>query len=116
MQAAAAGALSLAERSYPTSEVRGNGLECQAATVQKQPGGDTLNPRSGAAAERSYPASKASGSREETPRVQDQGQPGEATSCPRLGAAAGRSHPRLRLRPGPGGATRGVVAAQHRRA
>ena len=32
MQAAAAGALSLAERSYPTSEVRGSGLECQAVT------------------------------------------------------------------------------------
>ena len=98
------------------SEVRGSGLEFQVALAQEWPRGATLCLRSGAAAERSYPASKASGSREETPRVQDQGQPGEATSCPRLGAAAGRSHPRLRLRPGPGGATRGVVAAQHRRA
>ena len=31
---AVAGALSAGERSYPMSEVRGNGLECQAAMAQ----------------------------------------------------------------------------------
>ena len=31
-----AGTLSMAERSYHTSEVRGSGLECQAATVQER--------------------------------------------------------------------------------
>ena len=72
-----AGALSVAERSYPTSEVRGSGLECQAATAQerlrgatlrrgqgRRLGGDTLSPRSGVAAERSYPASEVSGGQE----------------------------------------------------
>ena len=33
--AAVPGALRVAERSYPTSEVRGSGLECQAATAQE---------------------------------------------------------------------------------
>ena len=60
--------ISVAE-SYPTSEVRDSGPECQAATVQERPGGTTPRPRSGAKAERSYPASEVSGGCEETPRV-----------------------------------------------
>ena len=42
---------STAERSYPASEVRGIGQECQAATAQERPRGATLRPRSGASAE-----------------------------------------------------------------
>ena len=38
------------EMSYPRSEVRGSGLECQAVTAQEQLRGATLHPRSGAAA------------------------------------------------------------------
>ena len=44
--AARAGALSAAERSFPTSEVRGSGLECQAVMAQEQPRGATPRPRS----------------------------------------------------------------------
>ena len=87
-----AGTLSTSERSYPTSEVRGSGLECQAATAQKRPRVSTPRPRSVVAGRRhpasevrggswrSYPASEASGGWEETPRIH-----------PRSGAA-GRSH------------------------
>ena len=70
-----------AKRSYPTSEVRGSGRECQAATAQelrrvatqvrglgRRPGEATPRLRSGAAAQRSYPASKVrGGGREEIP-------------------------------------------------
>ena len=53
-------------------EVRGSGLECQAATVQERPRGATPHPRSGAAAEKSYPASEVrGGGREELPHVQE---------------------------------------------
>ena len=48
----------VAKRSYPTSEVRGSSLECQAALAQEQPRGATLHPRSGAVARRSHPTSK----------------------------------------------------------
>ena len=82
-----ADALSMAERSYPTSEVRGSGLECQAATAQEWPRGAPLCPRSGTADKRSYPASEVRGGREEPPHAQGQGWR-------------------------PGGATRGAVAAQ----
>ena len=58
--AAAARALSVAE-SYPTSEVRGSGLECQAATAQELPRGATPPPRSGVVAEKSYPVSEVKG-------------------------------------------------------
>ena len=76
------------------SEVRGSGLECQAATAQEQPRGATLHLRSGAAAERSYPASEVrGGGQEELPRVQGQWQPGGDTPRPRSGAAAKRSYP-----------------------
>ena len=47
-----------AGRSYPTSEVRGGGQECQAVTVQELPREATPCPRSGAAAKRSSPMSK----------------------------------------------------------
>ena len=43
-RAAATSAHSAAERSYPTSEVRDSGLECQAATAQEQPRGATSRP------------------------------------------------------------------------
>ena len=45
-----------AKRSCPTSEVRGSGRECQAATAQEGPrrATEVRSPRSGAAAERSY--------------------------------------------------------------
>ena len=59
-----AGALSAAKRSYPMSEVRGSGLECQAAMAQEQPRGATPHPRSGAA-----PKARGSG-REEQPHTQ----------------------------------------------
>ena len=52
---------STAERSYPASEVRGIGQECQAATAQERPRGATLRPRSGGATERSYPGSEVRG-------------------------------------------------------
>ena len=108
-----AGALSAAERSYPTSEVRDNSIECQAVTVRtcreelpsvrhqgRRQGGDTPASEVGAVAKRSYPASEASGGREETPRVRGQGQPGEAISCPRPGAVTLRSplEPKARCR------------------
>ena len=62
-----------AERSYPTFEVRGSGLACQAVMVQEWPRGATMHPRSGVAAERSYPESEVSGGWEETPGVRGQG-------------------------------------------
>ena len=45
--AAATGALSAAERSYPASEVRGGSKECQAATAQEQPRRPTQVPGQG---------------------------------------------------------------------
>ena len=60
-----------AKRNYPTSEVRGSGQECQAATAQEWLRGATPRPRSGAAAGRSYPMSEVrGGSREEQPHLQ----------------------------------------------
>ena len=92
--AARAGALSAAERSYPTSKVRGSSLECQAVTAQERPRGATLCSRSGAAAKRIYSATEVSGGREELPRVRCQGQrPGGDTPRPKSGAAAERSYP-----------------------
>ena len=70
MQAAVTGTLSVAERSHPTSEVRGSSRE-DSMPQGWQPRGVTPRPRSGAAGGRSYP----------TP------------PCPRLGAVAGRSNP-----------------------
>ena len=92
--AARGGALRAAERSYLKSEVRGSGLECQAAMAQERPRGATLCPRSVAMAGRSYPAFEVrGGGQEETPRVQGQGRrPRGATPRPRS-VAAGRRHP-----------------------
>ena len=68
--AAAICALNAGERSYPTSEVRGSGRECQAATAQERPRGATPRPRSGATDERSYPTSEVrGGGREEPPHT-----------------------------------------------
>ena len=77
----------VAKRSYPTSEVRGSGRECQAATAQKRPRGATprqssgavtrgvtLSLRSGVVAGRSYPMSEARDSgREELPTSEARG-------------------------------------------
>ena len=57
MQEAVTGALSVAERSYPMSEVRGRSQE-DPMPEGWQPGGVTPRLRSGAVAERSYPTSK----------------------------------------------------------
>ena len=118
--------LSPAKRSYPTSEVRGSDLECQATMAQECPRRATLRPRSGAVAERSYPTSEVrGGSREETPRIQGRGgRPGGATPRPRS-VAAGRRHPASEVRGSQekpprargqgqqlGRATQGAVAAQ----
>ena len=53
-----------AERSYPTSEVRGSGREelPHVRGQRQQPGGATPRPRSGAAAKRSYSTPEARGS------------------------------------------------------
>ena len=60
----------MAERSYPTSEVRGSSQECQAAIAQEEPRGTTPQLRSGAAW-RSNPMPEARGSSwEEQPQVQ----------------------------------------------
>ena len=56
-----AGSLSAGERSYPTSEVRGSSLECQAATVQERLRGATPSLRLGAMAKTSYLVSEARG-------------------------------------------------------
>ena len=64
--AAVAGALSVAE-SYPTSEVRGSGVECQAAMAQEWLRGATPCPRSGVMARRRYPVSEARDSDQEKP-------------------------------------------------
>ena len=87
--------------SYPTSEVRDSGPECQAATVQERLGGANPRPRSGAAAGRRHPEPEARGSDpEEPPRARGQGrQLGGATHAQGQGRRPAR------------GATRGVVAA-----
>ena len=84
--AAAASTLSVA-KSYPMSEVRNSGPECQAATAQERLGGATPRP------------SEVRGGREETPSVRGQGRPREATLSLRPGAVTLRSHPKPR--PGP---------------
>ena len=78
-----AGALSAAEKSYPTSEVRGTGLECQAAKAQERLRGATLGSRSGAVAGRRYPAPEVrGGGQEELPCVGGQWRPGGDTPRP----------------------------------
>ena len=80
------GALNVAKRSYPTSEIRGSGRECQAAMVQERPRGATPRPRPGAA-RRSHLTPEAGA------------WPGGATPSWRPGTAAG-------------GANQGAVAVQ----
>ena len=89
-----------AERSYPTSEVRGSGQECQAGTAQEWPRGATPHPRSGGAAGRSYPASEVRGDGQECQAATAQEQPRGATPRPRPGAVAGRSYPTPEARGG----------------
>ena len=93
-QAAATGALSsvlsAAERSYPTSEVRGRSRE-DPMPEGWQPRGITPRLRSGAA-DKSARLRRRRTDREETPRVRGQGwRPGGDTPHPRSGAAR-RSH------------------------
>ena len=97
--AATTGAPSTAERSHPTSEVRGRGREYQTVRAQGQPRGATPRlrsgvatrgvtprPRSGAAARRRYPTPL-------TPRPGAVGGRSYPTPLsPRPGAAAGRSN------------------------
>ena len=61
MQAAATSALSTAQRSHPTSEVRGSSRGYQTVTAEERPRGATPHPKSGGAAERRYPASEVRG-------------------------------------------------------
>ena len=50
-----------AKRSYPMSEVRGSGQECQAATAQEQLRGVTPRPRSGAVVKWANPGPRSGG-------------------------------------------------------
>ena len=80
----------VAKRSYPTSEVRGSGWECQAVTAQEWPRGATPHLRPGAAAGRNYPASEVRGGQRSQPRARSQGQwEGGATPFPRSGGYTG---------------------------
>ena len=102
-QAVATGALSAAERSHPTSEVRGRSWE-DPMPKGLRPRGVTPHPRSGAVAESTRLRRHRTG-REELPRVR--GQAGQArgdTQCPRSGAATRGVTPRPRS----GAAMRGV--------
>ena len=92
-----------AERSYPVSEVRGSGPECQAATTQEQPRGAPQCQRPGAVT-RSYPTLEVRGSRrEELPHVQGvvacegAGRPG-ATPHSRSRGAAVKRYPSSKVR------------------
>ena len=83
------------KRSYPTSEVRGNGREYQTATAQERPRGATPRPRSGGAAERRYPAYKVRGSDERRyPPAEARGRSYPTPPRPRPRAAAGRTNPK----------------------
>ena len=60
--------------SYPTSEIRGSGLECQAAAAQEWLRGATPHLRPGAVIGRSYPTSEArGGGLKEQPHARGQG-------------------------------------------
>ena len=97
-------ALSVAERKYPTSEVRGRSQE-DPMPEGWRPRGVTLHPRSGAVAQNArlqrcrngqeeLPKSKVRGSGwEELPHIRGQGRwPEGPTPRPRPGAAAGRTN------------------------
>ena len=101
---AATGALSAAERSHPTSEVRAPSQE-DPMPEGRRPRGVTPRPKSGAAAE-STRLRRCRNGCEEPPRIQGQGgRPRGVTPYPRLGAVAGRSYP-TPLSPRPGAAAR----------
>ena len=98
--------LGAAERSYPTSEVRGRSRE-DPMPDGRWPRGITPRPRSGAAAESArlqrrkngreeLPKSEVrGGGREELPQVRGQGwRPGEPTPHPRSGGCTGAGGPR----------------------
>ena len=108
--AVATGTLSTAERSYPTSEVRGRSRE-DPMPEGWQPRRVTPRPRSGAAAE-SARLRRRRNSREEPARVWGQGRrPRGATSCPRPGWRPGgaTSHQRSHGCTGTGG-PRGAIS------
>ena len=80
-QAVVTGTLSVAERSYPTSKVRGRGRE-DPMPEGRRPRGVTPRPRSGAAAE-STRLRRRRNSGEELPHIRGQGRrPGGATPRP----------------------------------
>ena len=83
---------SAAERSYPTSKVRGRSQE-DPTPEGWWPRGATPRPRSGAAAERSYPPPEFRGGSRECQTATVKEQPRGATPRRRSGAAAGRSYP-----------------------
>ena len=86
------GAQGVAERSYPTSEVKGRSLE-DPIPEGRQRRGVTPYQRSGAASQSARRRRRSKG-REELPRVRGRGRrPGGATPRRRPGAAAGRSYP-----------------------
>ena len=104
--------LSAAERSYPTSEVRGRSWE-DPMPGRWWPRGVTTHPRSGAAAESTrlrwrrngreeLPQSEVrGGGQEELPQAQGQGcWPRGASPCQRPGAEARRSNPTPRAKGG----------------
>ena len=88
-----------AKRSYPTSEVRGSGWECQTAMAQEQLRGATPRPRSGAAAGRNYPTPPSprpgAAAGRNNPTTQGQGQrPRGPAPCPRSHGCEGAGGPR----------------------
>ena len=90
-QAAVTGALSMAERSYSTAEVRGRSREDPMPKGQR-PRGLTPHPRSGAVA-RVLAATAQEWPRGATPHLRPGGQPGGATLHPKPGTVAGRRNP-----------------------
>ena len=82
----------MAERSYPTSEVRGRSLE-DPMPEGRWPRGVTPRPRSGAVAESVRLRQHRNGG-EELPHVRGEGRrPRGATPHPRPGVEAGRTYP-----------------------
>ena len=93
------GAQGVAERSYPTSEVKGRSLE-DPIPEGRQRRGVTPYQRSGAASQSARRRRRSKG-REELPRVRGRGRrQGGATPRRRPGAAAGRSSPASEARGG----------------
>ena len=98
VQAASTGAPSAAQRSHPTSEVRGRSRE-DPMPEGRWPRGATPHPRSGGAAERRYPASEVRAGGQE-----------ELKHAPKPEARGdGREELSQTPRPRPGAVTRGVT-------